>query len=236
MAREGYLWLTVNNLSFTINYTVGLPYNSVTGEEATMETGIVRTLREQIVSRLREDILSGRVERGESLREADLAKRFGVSRGPVRDALLQLTKEGLLVSRPYCGVKVAEGPSEAVRGLVIRLRKEIELFALQRAFDQATPEDLRAWEAILERLRKACEENDLAGVVEHDMAFHRWIVDRPGEPDLLAMWLPIVTRMRLVYSRHDDLADVYPEHRKVLDAFRRGDREAALAALEENIV
>jgi hypothetical protein len=61
-------------------------------------------------------------------------------------------------------------------------------------------------------------------------------VDRPGEPDLLALWLPIVTRMRLVYSRHTDLTEVYPEHKKILEAFRKGDRRAALKALEANIV
>jgi DNA-binding GntR family transcriptional regulator len=68
------------------------------------------------------------------------------------------------------------------------------------------------------------------------MAFHRWIVEASGEPDLLALWLPVVTRMRLAYSRHADLREVYPEHRRIFEAFRKGDRKAAARALEENIV
>jgi DNA-binding GntR family transcriptional regulator len=112
----------------------------------------------------------------------------------------------------------------------------IEAFALQLAFERAAPAEVREWEAILERLRLACEQGGLDEVVKHDMAFHRWIVDRPGEPDLLAMWLPAVTRMRLVYSRHKDLREVYPEHVKIVQAFRKGNRKAAVKALEANIV
>jgi len=201
-----------------------------------MATPLARTLREQIVEQLRHEVLSGQLAEGAHLHEEKLARRFGVSRGPVRDALLQLTQEGMLLYKPNCGVEVAAPPSERVRALVIPVRKQIEAFALDLAFADATADALAAWEAILERLRQACEQNDLAAVVRHDMAFHRWIVDRPGEPDLLAMWLPVVTRMRLAYSRHGDLRDVYPEHLAIVAAFRKGNRKAARKALEANIV
>ncbi|MGE3806273.1 MAG: GntR family transcriptional regulator [Gemmataceae bacterium] len=197
---------------------------------------IVRTIREQIVDKLRHDVLTGKINVGDHLHEVELAKRFGVSRGPVRDALLQLTQEGVLLYRPNCGVQVAAAPSERVRALVLPIRRQIEAFALRIAVDEATPEEVRHWAMILEQLRLACQDNDMAAVVEHDMAFHRWIVERPNEPDLLALWLPAITRMRLVYSRHQDLNDVYPEHLKIYEALRAGDRAAAVQALEANIV
>lgn len=198
--------------------------------------GMVRTLREQIVSRLRQDILSGQLEEGEALREEDLARRFGVSRGPVRDALLQLTKEGLLVAKPYCGVRVADAPSEAVRELVLKLRRQVEVYALELAFATLTDDRLESLREILEILRQACDNNEQARAIEADISFHRWIVESSGETDLLALWLPIVTRMRLEYSRHQSLKEVYPEHKRIFEAIRRRDLKKAVRYLEANIV
>src|SRR6186997_3197471 len=114
---------------------------------------VFRTIREQIVEQLRKEVLSGRLTEGESLREESLARRFGVSRGPIRDALLQLTQEGLLISRPNCGAKVAPGPSDVIQPLVIATRRQIEGFALDLVCDELTEPDLQAIEALLNRLR-----------------------------------------------------------------------------------
>ncbi|RME91883.1 MAG: GntR family transcriptional regulator, partial [Verrucomicrobia bacterium] len=93
---------------------------------------VYRTIREQITERIRADLLAQRFAAGATLREQALAKRYGVSRAPVRDALLQLTNEGLLVARPHCGVQVADLPDESLQPLVIELRRKIESFALRR--------------------------------------------------------------------------------------------------------
>ena len=70
----------------------------------------IHTIREQIADHIRADILSGQLLEGEQLREQLLAERFGVSRGPIRDVLLQLTQEGLLISKRNCGVRVGPAP------------------------------------------------------------------------------------------------------------------------------
>ena len=195
---------------------------------------LYRTIREQITDQIRTDVLSGEFPRGGQLREQALAERFGVSRGPIRDALLQLTQEGLLVAKPNCGVKVGEPPSEWIQPLVVQLRQQIETFALRAVFDQAE-RAVEGLEKICERLRVACEENDTASVVKHDMAFHRLIVELAEDEDLLAIWLPIVVRMMLHYTRHGDLIENYREHKAILDAIRRRDRRAAIRALKANI-
>jgi len=107
-----------------------------------MDTVVYRTIREQIAHRLRNEVLAGRFSQGEPLREAKLAKRFGVSRGPIRDALLQLTQEGLLTGQPNVGVKVSQSPSEAIRPLVVELRKQIEGYALAAIFNSTVFEAL----------------------------------------------------------------------------------------------
>jgi DNA-binding GntR family transcriptional regulator len=72
-------------------------------------------------------------------------------------------------------------------------------------------------------------------VVEHDMAFHRSIVERVGDEGLTAIWLPVVTHMMLPYSRHRDLLESYEEHRKIFAAIREGDRSLAIERLRHNI-
>src|SRR5262245_18669906 len=94
----------------------------------------IRTVREQISERLRAEILSGRLPEGQPLREAQLADRFGVSRGPIREVLAQLTQEGLLESKLNCGVKVAPSDPEFVRELVVPIRRLLETCALRYCF------------------------------------------------------------------------------------------------------
>jgi DNA-binding GntR family transcriptional regulator len=199
------------------------------------ETPVFRTIREQVADRIRADVLSGRLSAGTSLREQSLARQYGVSRAPIRDALLQLTQEGLLVAKPNCGVKVGSASGEEIQPLVVELRRKIELFALRKVFARLTQTDIDRLDETVERLRVACQKEDLSEIVRHDMALHRYILERTGNADLLAIWLPIVSRMFLHYSRHRNLMESHREHAAIVDAIRRRDRKAARKALVENI-
>ena len=84
------------------------------------DTGLIRGLRCQVADRLRDDILAGRLKPGEKLAETHLVKRFGVSRAPVREALVQLTQEGLLTSQANRGVRVT-APAFARAGGIVQL-------------------------------------------------------------------------------------------------------------------
>ena len=107
-----------------------------------MSKVVYRTIREQIVSHLRTELLTGQLSGGERLREQHLAERFGVSRGPIRDALLQLTNEGVLVARQNRGVNVREMPSETVRPLIVDLRRRLAMNGCKRAEEFRWEEDL----------------------------------------------------------------------------------------------
>jgi DNA-binding GntR family transcriptional regulator len=200
----------------------------------------IQSVREQITDRLRDDILSGRLAEGERLNEAKLAERFGVSRGPIREVLAQLTHEGLLEAKPNCGVRVAPSDSEAVRELVVPIRRVIETFALKHFFQDIQERDFVAWEGILYHLKSACERKDQAAIIQYDLSFHRSLLLRAGVPALLTIWRTIVARIRR-YFRHttaryaENFLEIYEEHRRLVEVFRSGDREAALKALEEHI-
>jgi len=200
---------------------------------------LIRGLREQIAERLREDVFAGRLPEGTPLRETELSQRFGVSRGPVREALQQLTHEGVLIAEPNRGVRVAPSAPDSVRELVVPIRRTIETFALRSFFCDISEADFATWESILGRLKEACKERDYAGIAEQDLALHRSLLDRAGQPDLVAIGSVLVTRVRhhfrLGHLTYDDPMEIYTEHRGLIDTFRRGDLEAAVKALEENI-
>jgi len=196
---------------------------------------VFRTMREQIAERIRGDVLSGRLKKGANLREVLLAERYGVSRAPVRDALLQLTQEGLLVAKPNCGVSVGESANEKLQPLVVKLRREIESVALKLAFDEFSEADFDALDASVAKLYEACAKRDLAKVVEYDMAFHRYIVMAAADTELVAMWLPIVSRMLLHYSRHTNILESHAEHAEIAKAIRAKHLGKATKALINNI-
>ena len=196
---------------------------------------IYRTLPEQIAARLRQDVLSSKLKPGVPLREIDLSERFGVSRGPVREAFRQLTQQGLLVLEPNKGVRVAQNPSVEVRPLVVELRRTIERFVLESIFERITEADIERWEEILAEIRQACEHNDVDALTEHDLRFHQAIIQSHDDKDLFALWQPIAMRMMMHYNRLVDIMDSYHEHERILDAIRAGDRAAAVEALTANI-
>ena len=196
---------------------------------------IYRTLPEQIAARLRQEVLSSKLKPGDPLREVDLSERFGVSRGPVREAFRQLTQQGLLVLEPNKGVRVAQNPSVEVRPLVVQLRRTIETFVLESIFERITEDDVSRWEDILADIKLACESNDVDALTEHDLRFHQAIIRSHDNKDLFALWQPIAMRMMMQYNRLADIMDSYREHQRILEAIRLGDKAAAIGALSTNI-
>lgn len=200
-----------------------------------LKTARVHTVRDQIADQLRSDLISGKFKPGERLREEDMADRFGVSRGPIRDVLLQLTKEGLLISRRNAGVMVNELPSPALQKLMVDLRLRIELFAVQNVVGKLSEEDFVDLDEYLEALGTALKKEDFTRATEVDIAFHRFIVERAGGVDLVNTWIPIVMRMRMNYQRISTPEQSIKEHQAIVDALQKQDSKAASAALKANI-
>ncbi len=196
---------------------------------------IYRTLPEQIAARLQREVLSSKLKPGDPLREMDLSERFGVSRGPIREAFRQLTQQGLLVLEPNKGVRVAQNPSVEVRPLVVQLRRKIETFVLDSIFDRITADDLAVWDDILADIKTACESNDVDALTEHDLRFHQAIIQSHDDKDLFTLWQPIMMRMLMHYNRLDDIMESYREHKRILDAIHSGQKAEAIRALEANI-
>jgi DNA-binding GntR family transcriptional regulator len=200
---------------------------------------IVRGLGQQIAQELRNDITAGRLREGDPLREVELSKRFGTSRGPIRDALLELTMEGMLVTQRRGGVAVAPAAGDEIRKLVTPIRQTIESYALGTVFDSLTTADFAHWQSQIEQMYLACRRGDHARVAEADIAFHRSILERSGDHCLMAIWSTIVGQLRRHFiescRQYSDLLDYHAEHVALVDAFHSGDRTRAIQALENHI-
>lgn len=200
-----------------------------------MRKSNVLTIPDQIVNQLRKDIYSGQYATGEAIKETDLSNRFGVSRGPVRHALLQLTKEGLLESKPNVGVKVAEQPKPEVFDLIVKLRQDIETSIIKKIFHLIDDRDIEELHEILEVLKKSCEDNDVNSVFEIDFIFHEFFIRKYDDTHISELWHSITSRMMMKYTRFDNLIESYEEHKAILDSIEQKDLKTALKLIKNNI-
>ena len=106
---------------------------------------------------IRRELISGKFAHDEPIREQKLATRFGTSRGPVRDALLRLTQEGVLAYETNKGVRVNSPLSEEERDVVVGMRLQLEKFCMRKFILVVSPSDLDQISILLERLSSACK-------------------------------------------------------------------------------
>lgn len=193
---------------------------------------------EMIADRLREAIMRGGVAPGAQLGEADLATRFGVSRGPVREAMQRLVSEGLLRSIRNRGIFVIDLTFDDVVD-IYRARTAIEGGALALILDGRRT---IAYDALAPSVTEMCERaesGDAVGVSDADQAFHEALVESAGSPRLVraARTLLIETRMCLgaLQTTYPDLREQAREHVELRDAIGTGPIRRARTLLVEHM-
>lgn len=198
-----------------------------------------RSLREQVAETLRTAIVHGELASGERLVEENLAAQMQVSRGPIREALRQLEQEGLVASFPYRGTVVAELSSAEIVDVIVPIRWTLEQFTLTHALPLMTADDFAELERIVDEMDTAARGDDLAGVVDFDMAFHRLVVERSGQLHSLNLWDMIAPRIRGLFHRmgphHASLTAIADQHRHLAAALASGDPSRAQRALRDHI-
>ncbi|MDB3912475.1 GntR family transcriptional regulator [Paracoccaceae bacterium] len=160
------------------------------------------TLSVQVRDMLRDQIMAGELSPGERLTEIDLSRRLKVSRGPLREAILQLTEEGLLVKKTYKGLRVR---SISLRELeeLYSMRTTLERFAFKKAWGKKTDaalEDLRARFDYLEQSRNA---QDISAAVNGEIHFHSWVYELSNHSLLQSHWRKLVPLVRIYMSIHN---------------------------------
>jgi DNA-binding GntR family transcriptional regulator len=176
-----------------------------------------------IADKLREAIGHGELKPGAQLSEADLARKFGVSRGPLREGMQRLTQEGLLVSIRNRGVFVIEMTPADVRDMYLA-REAIERTAAREILEG---DYVTAGDTLLEIVEQMTAAATPAEVGELDIAFHVRLVELANSPRLARMHRTFVTETRMCIHALEEsysVSDVRgEEHRAVATAIRSGD-------------
>lgn len=198
------------------------------------------TLQDRVYERLSADIGHGVLQPGERLRVAHLAKRFGTSQAPVREALRRLTEEGRAVTVPYVGSVVKE-PSWSEIQDIYALRTELELYAIRRILAHQTSVPLASVRRGLRELGRAVRTGDEHQVIEADLDFHRTVCSLARSELMLEVWESLVRRFRgvrlsLLRNHPDDLATVVSSHQSLVDALASGDGQRAQAAFRDHLI
>ncbi|GAA5155777.1 GntR family transcriptional regulator [Pseudonocardia eucalypti] len=196
-------------------------------------------LTDAVHRELRAAVLSGDPAPGQQLSVPELARRLGVSRGSVREAVLGLVADGLAEERPRRGVVVATiGPAELRQ--IHQIREALEGQAARLGAASATPEALAELAELLAHQRRAIAAGDGPGYAHADERFHARLAEAGGNPMLAALVERLRRQMALALHR---LAHDSEEHRErgcaelaeVLAAVRAGDPDAAEAAMRAHI-
>jgi DNA-binding GntR family transcriptional regulator len=183
---------------------------------------------------LREQVISLRRRPGEVISEASIAESYGVSRTPVREAILRLAGEGLVEIFPQSGIFVSRIPLSALPEAII-IRKALEETTARMAAKRATASQLLALQSLLQRQREACAVDDHDAFHEADELFHASIADIAGHPGIWALTLQVKVHVdryrRVTLPQAGRIAGAITEHEKIFSALEARNPAAAVAAM-----
>lgn len=195
-------------------------------------------LRDVVFNTLRKAILTGQLKPGDRLMEVHLAKRLGVSRTPIREAIHKLEQEGLVTMIPRRGAEVARITERSLQD-VLEVRRALDALSVELACERITTEQIGELARACEQFEQATHSGDTAAVAKADVAYHDIIVKAAGNRRLQQLVNNLAEQMyryRFVYlkdiSQHEMLVK---EHQEILQYIRQRDKERAAQAARKHI-
>jgi DNA-binding GntR family transcriptional regulator len=201
-------------------------------------SGKPSALKDWAYDTIKESILNLRVPPGAQLHIEDLADQMGISRTPVREALLRLESDGLVRAVPRVGFFVTEITRRDLEDL-FEVRALLESHAAEKAASLLTGEDLAHIDRLLEAGVSAVERGDLGEFLETEIAFHTLLIERTPNRQLIAMMesLQDLTYRERVLSLEslENVRESCIEHQRIAEALHQRDGELAGRLMREHI-
>ncbi|MEV6288428.1 GntR family transcriptional regulator [Kribbella sp. NPDC051770] len=209
-------------------------------DQLALQTDRSPALWATVVPAIRQMIVTGALAPGEHLPEGELAKALQMSRGPIREALIELEREGLVVLRRHRGAQVITLTAEDVEE-IYTLRLSLERLAIERALPRLSAEHLAAMDEVLEQMRALGPDYAPQTALDLDLAFHGVLYDAAGHARLDRAWQQIRSQVAMfLHSRHVVRRDfheiAYSEHQAIRDVLVGGDPAAASSVIEDHLM
>jgi len=202
-------------------------------------TPVRRTRAEELRLQLADEIVRGVLHPGAGLDEMELARRFGVSRTPVREAIRQLAASGLIEARAHRGAVVAR-PSERQFIEMFEAMAELEALCAGLAAERMTKTERHALEIAHDEMRALVQVGDPQRFHELNEAFHGAIYSGAHNAHLAEITFATRARVqpfrRAQFRNLGRLAKSHLEHDRVVLAIQRGERECAACLMRAHIV
>lgn len=197
-----------------------------------------RTLWQQVRDRLREDILSGERAPGEVLSEVVLARSFGVSRGPIREALGRLASEGLVSIAPRRGAIVTELTREEFID-AYQVREALETLAIRLAVPRLSDTDRGRLHALHEEMIEHARRDEVHPFFDANARFHGVFVDVSQNQKLIEMYRLLMDQTGRYLARslalRGSVSRSVAEHGAILEAVDAGEADRAAHLLADHI-
>ncbi|MCQ6562345.1 GntR family transcriptional regulator [Paenibacillus mendelii] len=184
------------------------------------------SLREKVIHDIRSAILRGHIKPGERLKESDIADQMGVSRGPVREAIRQLEREGLIISPPYRETVVVDLDADEIREFLIPIRYHLESTVIKKYMHLMDEPFFDRLQGIVDEMGKPLRSPEIYPLVELDLSFHESIIHLAAERTVQTMWQSISHHIKLHFNKNTedyDRENFVQDHALLLSTLRTKD-------------
>lgn len=222
------------------NNSLPLPKSTSLEDALRGHKAVRESLTHQVYNKLRTAIVLGHLAPNTRLAQVEIANQMGTSQAPVREALRQLERDGLVEYRPRSGTFVAELSGDKVFE-VFSIRSMVESFAVRRAIAHFDSHKRDILNQLIDQMYHAADQDDLLAVVEYDLEFHRCLCRWAEHLALLNIWNPLyaqIQRYLIQTQRHHfpDLHSIAKTHLIIVEAMCQGNPDEAAQIIEEHVM
>lgn len=193
-----------------------------------------------VYNQLKELIISGKLKPGERLMEYEIAKNLNISKTPIREAIRELSKEGLIVHESRRKLTVVDFTEKDIRE-ILSLRAELEAIAISLAIPRFTSEDYKELEKRIEELHQREDQKDFFDVRRIDIErIHSFLVELSGNTRLVQMWKVLASQMMVLFQvvelKSKNHGYSTENHRMLTKMMKDGDVKQASDFLKNHIL